>query len=234
MKNSKVILLLAMGLFLISYPMDESIAQNRKERSRTEKKLPTRNKQAANRTISKSRSAYQANRNRNTYSNNRSRSTYNDNRNRSTYSNNRSRSTYSNNRNRNTYTYNGRAGRTVAFRGVNYRYNNGIFYRPNGNRFVVARPPIGIRVSVLPSARIQFNFGGRPYYYYDGIYYNRLRSNYYEVVVPPIGARISQLPPFSEDIWIDRQQFYLSDGVFYKIVQDRFGRLAYEVVGYDS
>ena len=61
-----------------------------------------------------------------------------------------------------------------------------------------------------------------------------MRSGYYEVIAPPIGANISQLPPYSEDVWIDGQQYYVSEGVFYKVLQDRTGRLVYEVVGYDA
>lgn len=208
MKNSKVFLLLIMGLFLIGYPIDETLAQSKKEqRSRKGKKknvAKVNNRAASNRTVTEIRIAHQNNRNRST----------------------------STGRTRSVKTVSNQS-KVIAYRGINYRYNNGIYYRPTGNNFVVIRPPLGIGVAFLPPSRLLFKYNGRPYYYYDGVYYNQVRPNYYEVVAPPIKARISQLPPYSEDVWIDGQQYYVSEGVFYKVVQDGAGRLVYEVVGYD-
>lgn len=125
-----------------------------------------------------------------------------------------------------------RRANTIAYRGVNYRYHNGVFYKPYDNRFIVTRPPVGIRVNVLPANFINIWVGNRNYYYHDGIYYNEVGQNTYEVIAAPLGARISQLPPYNEIVNINGQQYYLLEGIYYQVVQERDGRLTYEVVGY--
>lgn len=121
--------------------------------------------------------------------------------------------------------------RTVRYRNIDYRYHNGTFYRPQGNAFIVTRPPIGIRVNILPAQHMSIRFGNRPYYYYEGIYYDRVNDGY-EVIQPPLGARISHLPQYNERVFLDGREYYLSEGIYYKTVQERDGSLVYEVAGY--
>ena len=115
---------------------------------------------------------------------------------------------------------------------IDYRYNDGIFYRPQGNAFVITRPPIGIRVTILPPRYTRVYVGSHQIYYDDGVYYNPVGNGNYEVIQPPIGARIEQIPPYSELTYLDGREYYISEGTYYKVVQEYDGRLAYEVVGY--
>ncbi len=123
--------------------------------------------------------------------------------------------------------------KVINHKGVNYRYDNGLFYKNSNRNYLSVRPPIGIRVTSLPTARILFNLRGLPYYYYDGIYYNSIRNGYYEVIAPPIGAQLDRLPPFSNKVYVDGREYYVSENIYYKTVQNRSGRLVYEVIGYD-
>lgn len=123
-------------------------------------------------------------------------------------------------------------GHVIRHHNVDYRYDRGIFYRPQGNGFIATRPPLGLRITVLPPTYIRIYAGNRPYYYYDGIYYDNIGSNSYEVIQPPLGARISQIPPYNEVVYLDGREYYLSEGTYYKVVQNNDGTLAYEVTGY--
>ena len=88
-------------------------------------------------------------------------------------------------------------------------------------------------MNFLPAARTLLSFGGSRYCYYDGIYYRPYRNGSYEVVAPPIGARIDQLPPYSDRVYIAGRTYYVSEGIYYEAIRNRYGRLVYEVVGYD-
>ncbi len=123
-------------------------------------------------------------------------------------------------------------GNVIRHSNVDYRYDRGVFYRPQGSRFVATRPPVGIRVTILPPNYLRIFAGNRPFYYHDGVYYNDVGNNYYEVADPPIGARINQIPPYSEVVYLDGREYYLSEGIYYKVVQNSDGSLAYEVTGF--
>jgi len=64
-----------------------------------------------------------------------------------------------------------RGYRVVPYRGSNYYFHAGVWYRPSGSRFVVVFPPVGLIVPVLPPFYTTIVIGGVPYYYADGIYY---------------------------------------------------------------
>lgn len=123
-------------------------------------------------------------------------------------------------------------GHVIRHGQVDYRYDKGVFYRPQGNTFVAIRPPLGIRVTILPPQYIQISLGNRRLFYSEGVYYDPIDSNNYEVIQPPIGARITQIPPYSEITYLDGNEYYISEGIYYKVVQEVDGSLAYEVVGY--
>ncbi len=77
--------------------------------------------------------------------------------------------------------------------GVSYRYHEGIFYQPSGSAFVVARPAVGVRVRVLPSAGRRVVVVNQPYFYYYGAFYKQVDDEY-EVVEAPEGALVDALP----------------------------------------
>jgi hypothetical protein len=119
----------------------------------------------------------------------------------------------------------------VYYGGINYRYNNGIYYRPYGDTYRVAFPPIGLRINILPLDCQIYTFFGRPYHYYNGSYYRPI-GNEYEVVPPPVGALVESIPDGYEQVIIDGETYYIVDGVQYKAVVYE-GEIWYEVIKID-
>ena len=102
----------------------------------------------------------------------------------------------------------------VNFGGVRYRYHSGVWYKPRGNKWVVFRSPIGIRINVLPTGYRRCMVANRTYYYYYGTYY--IKSNdEYEVVSAPVGAEVGSLPDGYNTITVNGQEYYELDDIYY-------------------
>jgi len=120
--------------------------------------------------------------------------------------------------------------RTINYGGFGYRYNNGIFYRPYNNQFMVIAPPIGIHINILPVGYRRIIVHDHPYYYYNGTYYDSDGADDYSVVSPPVGAVVESIPDGFETVVIDGETYYTVDGAQYKpVVQDN-GEIWYEVI----
>lgn len=75
----------------------------------------------------------------------------------------------------------------VPYRGQDYFYSGGYWYRPQGPRYVVVRPPRGIRVSYLPDYAREVWIGGTLLFLAAGAYYAYQESTRdYIVVEPPV------------------------------------------------
>ena len=59
----------------------------------------------------------------------------------------------------------------VPYHGQDYFYSAGYWYRPQGPRYVVVRPPYGIRVSYLPDYAREMWIGGSLFFLAAGAYY---------------------------------------------------------------
>ncbi|MBV6824138.1 DUF6515 family protein [Pseudomonas sp. PD9R] len=76
----------------------------------------------------------------------------------------------------------------VPYRGMDYFYSGGYWYRPLGPRYVVVEPPRGIRVGYLPDYAEQVLIGGSVLFLAAGSYYAYQESTQdYVVVEPPVG-----------------------------------------------
>ncbi|MDF3931942.1 DUF6515 family protein [Pseudomonas citronellolis] len=76
--------------------------------------------------------------------------------------------------------------RRVPWRGDDYFFSDGYWYRPHGSRYVVVTPPYGMRVGYLPSFAEQVWIGSMLYFLAAGTYYLfDTGSQSYEVVPPP-------------------------------------------------
>jgi hypothetical protein len=117
----------------------------------------------------------------------------------------------------------------VAIRGVYRRpyVGYGAYYRGY-------YPYIGLSIGALPFGYFSFNYGGYPYYYNDGFFYQQYDGGNYQVVAPPIGAVVPRLPRGTNEITIDGQQYYEKEGVYYQKVIDENGKKAYRVAGKDG
>jgi hypothetical protein len=95
---------------------------------------------------------------------------------------------------------------------------------------VVAAPPFGIHINVLPQGYWSFRSGGYPYYYYNGIFYKQNKRDY-EVVQAPVGAEVPALPREAKPVVIDGEKFYEYNGTFFKDYIKPNGELWYTVEG---
>ena len=84
----------------------------------------------------------------------------------------------------------------VPYRGMDYYYSGGYWYRPLGPRYEVVEPPRGIRVRYLPDYAQQVWIGGVLLFVAAGSYYAYQESTRdYVVVEPPVGQ--PQSPPLA-------------------------------------
>jgi hypothetical protein len=93
---------------------------------------------------------------------------------------------------------------TATFRGGSYYYQGGVWYQPNGGRFFVVAPPIGIVVPILPPFYTTVWFGGAPYYYANDTYYAWSADQQgYVVSDPPQDPNsASTQAPGSDDLFV--------------------------------
>jgi hypothetical protein len=88
--------------------------------------------------------------------------------------------------------------RAIIHNNARYYSWRGVWYRPEGRRFIIVAPPIGLFVPFLPDAYVRIWFNGLPYYYANEIYYTQTTGGY--VVVDPPQGDVSQTPPAVEDV----------------------------------
>ncbi|MFH1320217.1 MAG: DUF6515 family protein [Bacteroidota bacterium] len=121
---------------------------------------------------------------------------------------------------------------SIAFKGMKLHYHTGIFYKPKGAAsFVVVRPPMGIRIKVLPPEHRKIVIGPAVYFYYYGTFYKKTpNSDEYEVIDAPVGAEVDALPDGYETKTIDSEEYYELDDVYYKPKENEEGEMIYEVV----
>jgi len=107
------------------------------------------------------------------------------------------------------------------------------YYNAHGYYNSFYAPHLGFRLNVLPYGYYPFNWGGYPYFYSDGLYYQYM-DNQYAVVEPPVGAAINVLPDNSQSIVINGIQYYELNGVYYQPITKDDGTVVYQVAGKDG
>jgi hypothetical protein len=83
----------------------------------------------------------------------------------------------------------------VAYGGLRFYFSAGVWYRPEGPRFVVIAPPVGVYVPVLPPYYSTVYVRGVPYYYANDVYYAPSGQGYVVVNPPPPNAVVESPPP---------------------------------------
>jgi hypothetical protein len=122
----------------------------------------------------------------------------------------------------------------IPYRGINFHYFNGYYYRPFGTYWRMVPPPVGLSIAILPGGYRRVYAGGDPYYYYGGAYYRELRDRRYEVVDAPLGASVPELPEAAKVIVINGEKLYELDGTYYKEEIRDNSEIWYTVVGRDG
>ncbi|MVN23399.1 hypothetical protein GO621_17890 [Mucilaginibacter sp. HMF7410] len=125
----------------------------------------------------------------------------------------------------------------VSIRG-SYGYRGGYYGRPYygvgyGAYYRSYYPHIGFYLNILPFGYYPFYFGGYPYYYNEGLFYQPYNDGY-QVVAPPVGAEVPRLPRGAQEIVIDGQQYFEKDGIYYQPVINEDGKKVYRVAGKDG
>lgn len=82
----------------------------------------------------------------------------------------------------------------VPYRGGDYFYSSGYWYRPNGPGYVVVAPPRGIRVRYLPDYATRVWIGGGMFFLAAGTYYQWVNETQEYVVVDAPAAPIQSQP----------------------------------------
>lgn len=115
--------------------------------------------------------------------------------------------------------------------GYGYGYSGaGAYYSPYSSHYISPRFALGFRFNLLPMGYLSMNWGGNPYYYYNGSFM-RNYNNYYEVVEAPIGAEVPSLPIDARPVVINDIKYYEINGNFFKKVYHENGETWYRVVG---
>jgi hypothetical protein len=131
----------------------------------------------------------------------------------------------------------GSVGAGVYGHGGNYgRYGwgrHGGFYYNRGFYGSLYYPWLGLDFGFLPYGYYSFYWGGYPYYYSDGLYY-QYDNDQYTVVEPPVGAAINTMPSGAQSIVINGQQYYEKNGVYYIAVTKDDGTVTYQIAGKDG
>jgi hypothetical protein len=77
----------------------------------------------------------------------------------------------------------------IGWRGQDYFYSGGYWYRPQGPRYVIVTPPYGIRVRSLPSFSQEVWLGSTLFFLAAGTYYlYQAETQDYVVATPPQGV----------------------------------------------
>jgi len=100
--------------------------------------------------------------------------------------------------------------RAVMYRNSRYYYAHGAWYRPEGRRFFVVAPPIGVFVPFLPAFYATLWVHDIPYYYANEIYYTPTAGGY--VVAEPPQSDVSSMPPANDQATESRLFIYPRQG----------------------
>lgn len=118
----------------------------------------------------------------------------------------------------------------VPYRGMDYYYSGGYWYRPLGPRYVVVEPPRGIRVRYLPDYAEQVLIGGAVLFLAAGSYYAYEESTQdYVVVEPPVGNLQPQQPPQVASSGYDVEAYPANGQSQEQVNQDGFDCYQYAV-----
>ncbi|XQW85119.1 DUF6515 family protein [Thalassotalea piscium] len=135
-------------------------------------------------------------------------------------------------------------GIALGFGGVSYIFNNGLYYRHLDKGYTVVRPPIGLKISLLPKGYERIIIMGSSYYFFQGIYYV-YDAGYYRVIDEPaslvtssnsssianviisqdeglaenlsfqLGKAYSALPQGAQPVIVNGQQYFKYEDVYF-------------------
>ncbi|CAI8960111.1 Glycine zipper family protein [Pseudomonas sp. IT-347P] len=113
----------------------------------------------------------------------------------------------------------------VPYRGQDYFYSGGYWYRPQGPRYIVVQPPRGIRIQYLPDYAREVWIGGSLLFLAAGAYYAYQEATQdYVVVEPPV-----QQPPQPQSQGYDVEAYPANGQSPQQVQQDGYQCYQYAV-----
>lgn len=135
-------------------------------------------------------------------------------------------------------------GIALRFGGVSFLFNNGLYYRHLDKGYTVVRPPIGLKISLLPKGYERIIIMGSSYYFFQGIYYVYDAGNYRVIDEPAsfvtssnnslnanviisqdevidenlsfqLGKAYSALPQGAQSVIVNGQQYFKYEDVYF-------------------
>lgn len=98
-----------------------------------------------------------------------------------------------------------------------YLEDNGDFFRYNGGRYLLVKPPNGLVIERLPKNSFHLDVKGNRFDFRNGIFYKAV-SGGFEIVPAPLDAIIYDLPVLTDVVMIQDKAFYEYLGVLYEKV----------------
>jgi hypothetical protein len=83
---------------------------------------------------------------------------------------------------------------TYQYRGSDWYFGAGHWYRPWRGAYLSYYPPVGLCLPLLPLGYLTYTYGGAPYYWYEDVYYTSAPSGGYMVVDPPAELEAPRRP----------------------------------------
>jgi len=83
----------------------------------------------------------------------------------------------------------------IGIRNGRLFFSAGVWFRPEGRRYVVVPPPPGAYLPILPPDYTTVWVGSSPYYYANGVYYATAPAGGYVVAPPPPESQVVTLSP---------------------------------------
>lgn len=128
------------------------------------------------------------------------------------------------------------AGHISVLHGNNrFYYHAGVWFRPQGTRYIVAAPPIGVVVPSLPPDYSTVWIDSKPYYYANGQYYASAPDSGYTIVQAPTesaaASNIVETRPAVPDLQVIPRNGQSQSQVF--MDRAECARLAREQTGVD-
>lgn len=110
-----------------------------------------------------------------------------------------------------------------------YLEDNGDFFRYNGGRYLLVKPPNGLEINQLPKDSFHLDVNGNWFYFHNGIFFKALDSGF-KVFPAPLDAIIYDLPLLTDVVMVRDKAYYEYLGVLYeKVLVDE--EQGFQVVG---
>ncbi len=126
--------------------------------------------------------------------------------------------------------------RSLVVAGATYYVVDNVYYRRQGDTYIVVEPPATVVVPASSPApavhEVSFTsvyVKGKLYYYRDGVFYDKSPSGQYHIVPAPAGAVIGKLPAGAVEVREHNRVYWKAGDTWYEPIGSS-GETVYRVV----